>query len=246
MKDLISDRSTINTGFPHYCAPLVPLAHPTYISGIHESARLRQGRDELEDIEIYIRVKNAYTFVHSNLGTFGALIKEVPYLIEVYETHKVRVPRDVGTSGLESLRNHTYNPHLILEIDEDQDGRGRTAGNGFWHENTAGTKVFNHQGAVIGHRRSLVYYMYDSPLNDDEKNDKVIEIEDKKSVKSSSTKTNWIMNEFRLPDPYPKSKSSSKGPRWTICKIGETGRRGNNIDEEEVILAINRIWQEDG
>ncbi|KAK9138047.1 hypothetical protein Sjap_008641 [Stephania japonica] len=73
-----------------------------------------------------------------------------------------------------------------------------------------GTKVFNHQGAVIGHRRSLVYYIYDSPLNDDEKKDKVIEKEDKKSIKSSSNKTNWIMNEFRLPDPYPKSKSSSK------------------------------------
>ncbi|KAK9085897.1 hypothetical protein Sjap_026308 [Stephania japonica] len=137
-------------------------------------------------------------------------------------------------------RFNVSSTHLYFYVKKR--GRGRTAGNGFWHANTAGTKVFNHQGAVIGHRRSLVYYIYDSPVNDDKKKDKVIKKEDKKSVKSSSTKTNWVMDEFRLQGPNPKSKSSSKGLRWTICKIGKTGRTfgGNNIDEEEVIRSA---WQ---
>ncbi|KAK9160151.1 hypothetical protein Syun_006492 [Stephania yunnanensis] len=140
-------------------------------------------------------------------------------------------------------------------------GIGRIAGNGFWHANTGGTEVMNHLGEVIGYRTSLVYYMYDSPVNDekkdkviekeDEKKDKVIEKEDKKKGKSPSTKTNWIMNEFKLLSSKSKSRSSLKGPMWTICKIGETGRTfGGNIHHqvvpasEQVIMAADQPQQQ--
>ncbi|KAK9140726.1 hypothetical protein Scep_010407 [Stephania cephalantha] len=145
-------------------------------------------------------------------------------------------------------RLNVSSTHLYFYVEKS--GIGRKAGNGFWHANTGGAEVMNHHGEVIGHRTSLVYYMYNSPVND-EKNDKVIEKEDKKKVKSPSTKTNWIMNEFRLLNSKSKSKSSSKGPMWTICKIGETGRTfGGNIHHqvvppsEQVILAADQPQQQ--
>ncbi|KAK9160174.1 hypothetical protein Syun_006515 [Stephania yunnanensis] len=130
-------------------------------------------------------------------------------------------------------RLNVSSTHLYFYVEKS--GIGRKACNGFWHANTGGTKVMNHHGEVIGQRTSLVYYMYDSPVND-EKKDNVIEKEDKKNVKSPSTRTNWIMNEFRLLNSKSKSKSSSKGPMWTICKIGETGRTfGGNIHHQVVL-----------
>ncbi|KAK9081175.1 hypothetical protein Syun_030538 [Stephania yunnanensis] len=145
-------------------------------------------------------------------------------------------------------RLNVSSTHLYFYVEKS--GIGRTAGNGFWHANTGGTKVMNNLGEVIGYRTSLVYYMYDSPVND-EKKDKVIEKEDKKKGKSPSTKTNWIMNEFRLLSSKSKSMSSSKGPMWTTCKIGETGRTfGGNIHHqvvqpsEQVIMAADQPQQQ--
>ncbi|KAK9160149.1 hypothetical protein Syun_006490 [Stephania yunnanensis] len=128
-------------------------------------------------------------------------------------------------------RLNVSSTHLYFYVEKS--GIGRIAGNGFWHANTGGTEVMNHLGEVIGYRTSLVYYMYDSPVND-EKKDKVIEKEDKKKGKSPSTKTNWIMNEFKLLSSKSKSRSSLKGPMWTICKIGETGRTfGASKDDQQ-------------
>ncbi|KAK9081173.1 hypothetical protein Syun_030536 [Stephania yunnanensis] len=131
--------------------------------------------------------------------------------------------------------------HLYFYVEKS--GIGRTAGNGFWHANTGGAKVMNHLGEVIGYRTSLVYYMYDSPVND-EKKDKVIEKEDKKKGKSPSTKTNWIMNEFRL----LSSKSKSRVQCGLYAKLARREelleeRNNNMINSKEQLDNIDENAQ---
>ncbi|KAJ6409126.1 hypothetical protein OIU84_008760 [Salix udensis] len=76
----------------------------------------------------------------------------------------------------------------------------RAAGGGYWKATGADKKII-HDKAIVGYRKSLVYYNGKAPKGD---------------------KTNWMMHEFRVKDSAPPIRNNINDMRlddWVLCRI---------------------------
>ncbi|XP_010539252.1 PREDICTED: NAC domain-containing protein 72-like [Tarenaya hassleriana] len=73
----------------------------------------------------------------------------------------------------------------------------RVAGSGYWKA-TGTDKIITADGRRVGIKKSLVFYAGKAP---------------------KGTKTNWIMHEYRLIEPFRTTTRSSKLDEWVLCRI---------------------------
>ncbi|XP_058075556.1 NAC transcription factor 25-like [Magnolia sinica] len=78
----------------------------------------------------------------------------------------------------------------------------RAAGDGYWKATGADRPIYNNK-KIVGYRKALVFYKG-------------------KPTKSSSSKTNWIMHEYRVPEAtenLPRIDGSMRLDDWVLCRI---------------------------
>ncbi|KAF3452522.1 hypothetical protein FNV43_RR02955 [Rhamnella rubrinervis] len=86
----------------------------------------------------------------------------------------------------------------------------RAAGDGYWKATGADKHVRDAKNKLLGYRKALVFYRGKPPKGD---------------------KTNWIMHEFRVSEPPPRSRKGADDMTlddWVLCRIYEKVDKGGN------------------
>ncbi|KAK1429130.1 hypothetical protein QVD17_11333 [Tagetes erecta] len=89
----------------------------------------------------------------------------------------------------------------------------RSAGTGYWKATGKDKPIFASAGSIkIGLKKALAFFT-GSP--------------------AKSIKTNWIMSEYRLPEPSSQSSGSMRLDDWVLCRVRQKGNNSKNITQAE-------------
>ncbi|KAI3446655.1 hypothetical protein Pfo_003320 [Paulownia fortunei] len=173
----------------------------------------------LSDDEYFKNIPPGYRFQPSDKELiFDYLIKkinneELPrnriYMVKLYEFN----PENLAARFKASGNNEWY---FFTPRDKKYKGGSRpnrAAGDGYWKA-TGADIIIKHNGKEVGYRKSLVYYKGKHP---------------------GGTKTNWIMQEFRVknpPAPVQTTENSMRLDDWVLCKLYKKIRRNRNRKQE--------------